>query len=123
MPLPTIKLLPTLALVVSSVLSNSALASEPAWCETTELSSTELTICNEPTLSKADLLVDQMYKAVLSFRGMEGHEGMWPGEIISNQRDFLEQRNKLTKKSDILTAYTQRINALSNMLQLRWQPG
>lgn len=118
----SLKLLPALVLIVSSLVSNPAIAAQPTWCKKPELTNIEATICNDDTLSKADSLLDQMYRAVLSYRGLEGHEGMWPGEIISDQQEFLEKRNKLSTKSDILEIYTTRIKSLTNMLKLRWQP-
>ncbi|MFT5897025.1 MAG: hypothetical protein ACI8VW_003909, partial [bacterium] len=103
------KLLPSLVLLASSFMPISVIAAQPVWCNNAGLLEAEITICNDETLSKADSLLDQMYRAVLSFRGLEGHEGMWPSEIISNQRDWLEQRNKLSGRFDILDAYTTRI--------------
>ena len=122
MKLNAIKIAPALVLLVSSTLPSSAIAAQPVWCKKANLTVTETTICDDNTLSKADLLLDHMYRAVLSFRGLEGHEGMWPGEIISDQRDFLEQRDKLTDKAEILDVYTTRIKSLTQMLKLRWQP-
>jgi uncharacterized protein len=122
MKLKAIQFLPALALLLSSAMPGSVMAAEPPWCKKAELTQVETTICEDKTLSKADSLLDQMYRATLSFSGLEGHEGMWPGEIISDQRDFLEERNKLTGKADILEAYTNRIRTLTLMLKLRWEP-
>ncbi|MFT5895426.1 MAG: hypothetical protein ACI8VW_002301 [bacterium] len=113
------KLLPLLIIVISSFMPISAFTAQPVWCSKTDLLDTEITICNNKTLSKADSLLDQMYRAVLSFRGLEG---MWPDEVTSNQRDWFEQRNTLSEKSDILDAYTTRIKALTQMLIVRLQP-
>jgi uncharacterized protein len=122
MYLQIMKLFPPMALLISSCMPISAIAAQPAWCNKADLLDAEATICNDKTLSKADSLLDQMYKAVLSFRGLEGQEGMRPSEIIANQRDWLEQRNRLSEKSDILDAYTTRIKTLTQMLTPRSQP-
>jgi len=66
-------------------------------------------------------MVAQLYQSVLAFRGTEGHEGHWPGEVISNQLDWIEHRNSLTEKADLLEAYVERIQILANALKNRWQ--
>jgi uncharacterized protein len=99
----------------------SAMAAQPPWCNKVELSEVEITICEDKTLSKADSLLDQMYRATLSFSGLAGHEGLWPSEIIADQRNFLEQRKTLSGKADILDAYTARIKVLTHMLKTRWE--
>lgn len=119
MKLQAMKLLPALILLISSAMSISAIAAQPAWCNKTNLLEAEVTICNDKILSKADSLLDQMYRAVLSLRGFEGDNGIGPGDIISDQRDWLEQRNKLSGKPDILDAYTTRLKALTVILKLR----
>lgn len=122
MKLQAMTLLPGLVLLISSSIPTSAMAASPPWCEKVELTEVEITICDDKTLSKADSLLDQMYRATLSFSGLEGHEGLWPSEIIADQRDFLEQRNTLSGKADILDAYTARIKVLTQMLKTRWEP-
>lgn len=104
------------------VVQTTAHAATPIWCSAESLNPTEQLICDDPTLSKADALLEQLYRAILSFRGLEGHEGMWPSEIISNQRDWIASRNSLTDRSDILDSYAARIQSLTNVLKLRWQP-
>ena len=102
--------------------SPSSIAASPAWCNAETLNPTEQIICDDPTLSQADALLEQLYRAILSFRGLEGHEGMWPGEIISNQRDWIVERNNLRDRGEILDAYSARIQSLTSVLKLRWQP-
>ena len=102
--------------------SPSGVAASPAWCNAEALNPTEQIICDDPTLSQADALLEQLYRAILSFRGLEGHEGMWPGEIISNQRDWIVERNNLRDRTEILDAYSARIQSLTSVLKLRWQP-
>ena len=121
MKLQVMTLLPALALLICSSMPMSAMAAQPPWCKKVELSEVEVTICDDKTLSKADSLLDQMYRATLSFSGLEGHEGLWPTEIIADQRDFMEQRNTLSGKADILDAYTARIKVLTHMLRARWE--
>ncbi len=106
--------------LLSLFITHSALAAAPKWCSAESLTPVEKTICTDPSLSAADIMVDQLYQSVLSYRGQEGHEGHWPGEVISNQRDWLASRSLLIEKSDILDAYTARINALANALKNRW---
>lgn len=112
----------TSILLVVFQLPTMSYAATPAWCNANTLEPAEQIICTDPTLSKADALLEQLYRAILSFRGLEGHEGMWPSEIISNQRDWVATRNTLTDKSDILDSYSARIQSLTNVLKLRWQP-
>ncbi len=116
------KLLPIALVLFITQTSTPSFAATPAWCTADTLTPVEQTICDDTTLSQADALLDQLYRAVLSFRGLEGHEGMWPGEIISDQREWIEQRNTLQGRSEILEAYSNRIQTLTQVLKLRWQP-
>lgn len=119
MKLQIMTLLPFLSLLISSLMPTAAIAAQPAWCSKTDLLEAETTICNDKTLSRADSLLDQMYRAVLSFRSFEGDSSIGSSDIISDQRDWLEQRNKLSGKPDILDAYTTRLKALTVILKLR----
>lgn len=122
MKFQTMKLSPAWVLLTGFFMTPAALAAQPAWCSKGNLQETETIICNDATLSQADALLEQMYRAVLGFRGLEGHEGVWPGEIVADQREWVSERDRLREKADILDAYSERIKSLTQMLKLRWQP-
>ncbi|MFK8075112.1 MAG: hypothetical protein AB8B84_00905 [Granulosicoccus sp.] len=44
------------------------------------------------------------------------------GKVISNQRDWIGERNDLRDRAEILDAYSVGIQSLTGVLKLRWQP-
>lgn len=100
-------------------LADSNTVITPSWCETEELSKTEKVICDDPILASSDILMTGLYAEVMSYRGKEGHEGHWPGEVKSNQRDWMEKRNESADREKLLDAYMMRIQALYSALQNR----
>jgi len=106
--------------IFGSSLTSVAIAETPAWCNAESLNPTEQTICNDVTLSKADSLMTQVYRTLLAQPKQAGEESLGPSEIISDQREWINQRNQLVEKSDLLDAYTARIQALTNVLVRTW---
>ena len=115
------KLMLTTSVVLS--LSSAAFADTnatgPKWCSADSLSKVEKVICDDAVLAASDVLMSGLYKEVMSYRGKEGHEGNWPGEVISNQRDWVVKRNESTDRVKILDAYMARIPELYGVLQNR----
>ena len=78
----------------------------------------EMLICGDDTLLAAERLMSRIHGDLMSYRGKEGHEGMWPGEVKSNQRDWLVSRNKSKNETDILDSYMSRIQELYRVLKV-----
>lgn len=91
----------------------------PKWCEADKLTKVEQVICDDNVLATSDILMASLYKEIMSYRGKEGHEGHWPGEIISNQRDWVKERNATSKRVKLLDLYMTRIQELHLALQNR----
>lgn len=109
----------TLLLLLVSYTTLPANASEkPAWCSKKALTDTEITICNDKNLSKADRLLDQMYRAVLSFNELRDDESVRSSDIIADQHNWIEKRNTLSDKAEILDAYSTRIKILTRMVKV-----
>lgn len=103
------------------LLNTSVLAEEykPKWCEAEKLSEVETLICEDGTLRSADALMDQLYKELMSYKGKEGHEGMWYREVKSDQIDWLAKRNNAKNRVEVLDAYMSRNNELYSFLKDR----
>lgn len=103
------------------VLNQSVFAADcgPKWCESASLSKVEKLICGDKSLRAADVLMSGVYKELMSYRGKEGHEGMWGREVSSNQKDWIEERNKMTESSKLMDAYMSRTQELYRNLQQR----
>lgn len=106
-------------LSLNSPISADTKTNGPQWCESDKLSKVEKVICGDVVLSASDVLMSGLYKEVMSYRGKEGHEGHWPGEVISNQRDWVKKRNESADRVKILDAYMTRIPELYRLLQNR----
>jgi len=86
--------------VAVAVLTLSAQADcKLTWCNAKKLSIPEQNICGSVNLRAADSLLNSTYKKLLSFRGKEGQEGMWSGEVKSNQLEWMKERNKLIEEN------------------------
>ena len=96
--------------------SATAHESAPKWCKSSNLNAVETMICGDKALSGADMLMSHIYQQVMAFRGEEGHEGHWPGEVISNQQDWISARNKAKSQAQILDAYMTRNQELYRIL-------
>jgi len=86
--------------------------SMPKWCSSDRLSKTEHIICSDRFLREADILLSKTYKKLMSYRGKEGHEGMWYREVKDNQKDWLKERNRLSDRSKIMDSYMDNIKLL-----------
>ncbi|EIJ36301.1 lysozyme inhibitor LprI family protein [Thiothrix nivea] len=87
------------------------------WCKANTLSATEKLICADAGLQAADNLMDSLYQEVMSYKGKPGHEGMWSGEVQSDQQDWLKSRNQLSAKNPLMDSYLQRIGELQTTLK------
>ncbi len=96
----------------------SVFAATPAWCSANDLSEAQLDACDDPSVSQADQMVTQLYRAVLALRGISNRTGIRPAQIISDQREWVENLGQLSDAEDIREAYTNRIQALTNVLKL-----
>ena len=102
-------------IIVASVMTFGILAyadSTPKWCSSNKLSKAERIICSDRFLQEADVLLSKTYKKLMSYRGKEGHEGMWYRELKDNQEDWLKERNKLSDKSKIMDSYMDNIKLI-----------
>ena len=88
----------------------------PKWCKSTGLTSVETMICGDKALQGADTLMSHIYKQVMTFKGKEGHEGMWYREVFSNQQDWIKARNRSKSKAQVLDAYMTRNQELYRIL-------
>ena len=100
-------------LLSMAVLTLSAQAnSTPSWCKSKNLKTVEQYICDSQILGSADTLLNELYKSVMSYKGKEGQEGMWAGEVKGSQVEWIKERNKLEDEDEVLGSYMGRIDDL-----------
>ncbi len=86
------------------------------WCSSSKLSIIEKRICSDPALRASEVLLSQLYKEIMRYRGKEGHEGHWPDSLRDEQRRWLKKRNQLLERSALLNIYMLRIQQLHQFL-------
>ena len=86
------------------------------WCKSNKLSIIEKRICSDPALRASEVLLSQLYKEIMRYRGKEGHEGHWPDALKDEQIKWIKKRNQLLERSALLNSYILRIQQLHQLL-------
>ena len=99
-----------------SILPVAADSCKINWCNSSKLTMIEKRICSDPALRASEVLLSQLYKEIMSYRGKEGHEGHWPDSLRDAQKRWLKKRNQLLERSALLNIYMLRIQRLHQFL-------
>lgn len=103
-------------IAASLLLSSSPVFADqchPEWANgNQQLTSVERIVCEDKTIAAAAVLMADIYDEIMSYSGKEGYEGMWHREVKENQQEWLEKRNSLKTRDEILESYMTQIKAL-----------
>ena len=96
----------------------------PKWCNSKKgFSTAEQYVCSSKILGSADTLLNEIYAQVMEFKGKEGQEGMWAGEVKGAQLNWIKQRNKIDDEEEVLASYMGRIDTLYSTLKVKQTHG